>query len=219
MVFDTIEGEKKLRQGLQQLDIELSDENVLRLIQYIIEFHKWNKAYNLSAVRDPLEMIERHLLDSLALVPFLQEKSSAKYIIDVGTGGGLPGIPLSIVFPEIQFVLLDSNGKKTRFLFHIKTALGLINVTVENQRVEKYKPSKAFDIIISRAFASLNDMVKSTQHLLAVNGRFWAMKGIYPENELRDCEKHAIVESAISLDIPHQAGERHLLVMKSTAKS
>lgn len=208
--------EQALRQGLFDISLELSDQQVELLIAYLAEFDKWNKAYNLSAVRDPMEMVERHLLDSLVLAPLLAE-SNAQRIIDVGTGGGLPGIPLSIVFPDKQWVLLDSNGKKTRFLFQVKTSLKLSNVQVENTRVEAYQPNDLFDIVVSRAFASLEDMVTGTTHLLAEQGRFWAMKGIYPEKELRDCEKHAIVESAISLEVPNQDGERHLLILKPLA--
>lgn len=206
------------RQGLAEMNIELEEEKITQLLRYLVEFEKWNKAYNLSAIRDPLVMVERHLLDSLVLVPILQEKNNEdtiEHIIDVGTGGGLPGIPLSIVFPEINFVLLDSNGKKTRFLFHVKNLLGLTNVTIENCRVEQYRPIEKFDIIVSRAFASLLDMVIGTEHLLKQCGRFWAMKGVYPEKELRDCEKHAIVDTAITLSVPNQEGERHLLLLKA----
>lgn len=221
-MIDSKKCEKNLRSGLAEMNILLDDEKILHLMTYLSEFDKWNKAYNLSAIRQPLDMVERHLLDSLVLVPLLieaqkeavQSGKPIQHIIDVGTGGGLPGIPLSIVFPEIQFVLLDSNGKKTRFLFQVKTTLSLSNVTVENTRVEAYQPEQPFNIIISRAFASLNDMVTGTRHLLEDQGRFWAMKGVFPENELRDCEKHAIVDAVTALTIPNLEGERHLLVLK-----
>ncbi len=219
-MIDNQACEKKLRQGLMEMQIELNDDKINLLIRYLEAFTKWNKAYNLSAIRDPLSMVEKHLLDSLALVPLLEEYLLAKghdnpiNIIDVGTGGGLPGIPLSIVFPQINFVLLDSNGKKTRFLFQAKTQLKLANVAIENTRVENYRPTEPFSIVMSRAFASLLDMVTGTAHLLEEQGCFWAMKGVYPENELRDCEKHAIVDSFSKLTIPNLEGERHLLVLK-----
>lgn len=217
-MIDTYACERALRDGLDKLEIVLSDQQIALLIAYLAQFHKWNKAYNLSAIRDPLAMVERHLLDSLVLVPLFREHGvselDSQRIIDVGTGGGLPGIPLSIVFPDRQWVLLDSNGKKTRFLFQVKVALGLDNVQVENTRVERYQPDSLFDVVVSRAFASLEDMVTGSRHLLNEKGRFWAMKGIYPQKELRDCEKHAIVESAISLEVPDQEGERHLLILK-----
>ena len=220
------ECEKKLYAGLTAMDITLSPEKITRLMDYLVAFDKWNKAYNLSAVRDPLEMIERHLLDSLALLPYLesylQECNNASKerlrIIDVGTGGGLPGIPLAIACPEVDMVLLDSNGKKTRFLFQARLILGADNIVIENTRVENYQPEKAFDVVVSRAFASLHDMVTGTAHLLAEQGRFWAMKGLYPENELRDCKKHAIVESTHHLSIPGSEGERHLLVLAPVEK-
>jgi 16S rRNA (guanine527-N7)-methyltransferase len=212
--------EKKLRDGLVAMNIALSDDTIHRLMRYMQEFFKWNKAYNLSAIRDPQEMVQKHLLDSLVLVPLLQEaiqkmdNNLPNRIIDVGTGGGLPGIPLSIVFPDIEFVLLDSNGKKTRFLFQVKTQLALKNVDIQNKRVEHFQPEKKFAIVISRAFASLQDMVLGSRHLLEDDGRFWAMKGIYPQNELRDCQKHAIVDAVVPLHIPNLEGERHLLVLK-----
>jgi 16S rRNA (guanine527-N7)-methyltransferase len=221
-VIDEKKCEKKLRDGLTKMQIALDDKKILLLITYLSALVKWNKAYNLSAVRDPFDMVEKHLLDSLILVPYLERaiKISSegpslkiKRIIDVGTGGGLPGIPLAIVFPDIDTVLLDSNGKKTRFLFQVKTQLALNNVVIENTRVESYEPSALFDIVVSRAFASLYDMVMGTRHLLHREGRLWAMKGVYPENELRDCEKHAILEAFYPLEVPDIDGERHLLVL------
>lgn len=225
-MIDEIKCEEALRAGLAKMNIVISDKKIQQLLAYLAEFVKWNKAYNLSAIRDPLVMVEKHLLDSLVLVPFLEkevEKSIEKNqptierIIDIGTGGGLPGIPLAIVFPKIDFTLLDSNGKKTRFLFQVKTQLILNNVFIENTRVESYQPEKLFTIVMSRAFASLQDMVIGSRHLLDQKGCFWAMKGLYPENELRDCEKHAIVDSFYPLTVPNMDGERHLLVLTPVA--
>ena len=221
-MIDNIKCEKALRDGVAKMNIVISDKKIQLLMAYLSEFVKWNKAYNLSAIRDPLVMVEKHLLDSLVLVPFLEKEVKKpidkqqpliERIIDVGTGGGLPGIPLAIIFPEIDFTLLDSNGKKTRFLFQVKTQLALKNVTIENTRVESYQPEKCFSIVMSRAFASLQDMVVGSGHLLLEGGRFWAMKGVYPENELRDCEKHAIVDAFYPLTVPNMDGERHLLVL------
>ena len=221
-MIDNIKCEKALRDGVAKMNIVISDKKIQLLMAYLSEFVKWNKAYNLSSIRDPLVMVEKHLLDSLVLVPFLEKEIKKtidkqqpliERIIDVGTGGGLPGIPLAIIFPEIDFTLLDSNGKKTRFLFQVKTQLALKNVTIENTRVESYQPEKCFSIVMSRAFASLQDMVVGSGHLLLEGGRFWAMKGVYPENELRDCEKHAIVDAFYPLTVPNMDGERHLLVL------
>jgi 16S rRNA (guanine527-N7)-methyltransferase len=140
--------------------------------------------------------------------------------IDVGTGGGLPGIPLAIRFPQKHFTLLDSAGKKTRFLFQVKQELGLDNVSVENRRVEQFTPNPKFDGVISRAFASLPDMVESCAHLLNEGGRFWAMKGQIPVDELREIEASYILEHCHSLQVPGVEAQRCLLVMKPiTAQS
>lgn len=201
----------RLAKGCKRMDLELSECKLTQLIKYIELFAKWNKAYNLSAVRDVNLMIDRHLLDSLAVLPLIKGHN----LIDVGTGGGLPGIPLAICNPESQLTLLDSNGKKTRFLHQVKTDLGLENVTIINSRVESYQPEVLFDGVISRAFASLEDMVSGCHHMLAEGGRFWAMKGIYPEDELKPLEKHYIVANSFQLDIPGEPGERHLLEIEA----
>lgn len=191
------------------MDINLTDLQVSLLLDYIQLFHKWNKTYNLSAIRDIESQVDRHLLDSLSVVPYIE----ADNVIDVGTGGGLPGIPLAIMFPEKKFTLLDSAGKKTRFLFQVKTQLKLDNVQVENRRVESFQPERLFDAVISRAFASLKDMTDNCQHLLANDGVFYAMKGIYPTDELSEVEKNYKVSDSYPLQIPREDGERHLLVL------
>jgi len=201
--------------------VTLDDGQIEKLLAYVREFEKWNKAYNLSAVRDIRQMVARHLLDSLSVVPWFQGEKvsgnknfSATRVIDVGTGGGLPGIPLAIIFPEKQFTLLDSNGKKTRFLFHVKTLLGLTNVTVENRRVEEFQPEQKFEVVISRAFASLQDMTDGCAHMLAPGGIFLAMKGIFPQDELAPiAEKIELLES-VKLLVAETDGERHLLVLQ-----
>ncbi|MEN0037373.1 MAG: 16S rRNA (guanine(527)-N(7))-methyltransferase RsmG [Cellvibrio sp.] len=206
----------QLLRGATEMSVALDDGQIEKLLAYVREFEKWNKAYNLSAVRDIRQMVARHLLDSLSVVPWFQgeKKFSAARVIDVGTGGGLPGIPLAIMFPEKQFTLLDSNGKKTRFLFHVKTLLGLTNVTVENRRVEEFQPEQKFDAVISRAFASLQDMTDGCAHMLAPGGIFLAMKGIFPQDELAPiAEKIKLLES-VKLLVAETDGERHLLVLR-----
>lgn len=200
----------QLERGLAHMGIAASVEQQRQLVDYLLLFEKWNKAYNLSAVRDRELMVSRHLLDSLVVLPMLR----GKRFIDVGTGGGLPGIPLSIMKPDCSFTLLDSNGKKTRFLFQVKTELSLKNVTVENRRVESFAPAEPFDGVISRAFASLRDMVEGCQSLVGREGRFWALKGVYPESELSDLPKHYNVEACHPLDVPGCDGERHLLEIR-----
>jgi len=203
---------KKIVRGIEVLGLDVSDQKLDLLLEYLQLFHKWNRTYNLSAVRNPEEMVHRHLLDSLSVIPHINGKN----FIDVGTGGGLPGIPLAIMFPEKSFTLLDSNGKKTRFLFQVKTSLHLDNVTVENQRVEAFQPETKFCAVISRAFASIEDMVKGCHHLLSENGLFYAMKGQFPQDELSVLEKHYKVVDSFALTVPDSDGERHLIVLNNT---
>ena len=206
----------QLLRGATEMSVTLDDGQIEKLLAYVREFEKWNKAYNLSAVRDIRQMVARHLLDSLSVVPWFSANKnfSATRVIDVGTGGGLPGIPLAIMFPEKQFTLLDSNGKKTRFLFHVKTLLGLTNVTVENRRVEEFQPEQKFNAVISRAFASLQDMTEGCAHLLEDAGIFLAMKGLFPQDELAPiADKIKLIES-VKLLVAETDGERHLLILQ-----
>ncbi|MES2825037.1 MAG: 16S rRNA (guanine(527)-N(7))-methyltransferase RsmG [Pseudomonadota bacterium] len=199
------------------MSVNLEEAQVEKLLIYIREFEKWNKAYNLSAVRDLREMVKRHLLDSLSVVPYFQRtEHSTDRIIDVGTGGGLPGIPLAIVFPKKQFTLLDSNGKKTRFLFHIKTLLQLDNVIIENNRAENFNPLQKCNVIISRAFSSLHDMVENCGHLLVENGVFMAMKGLFPADEIKTIASKIKILETIKLNVAETDGERHLLILQTS---
>lgn len=205
---------QQLQQGAAAMSVNLTAAQNEKLLAYIGEFDKWNKAYNLSAVRDIRQMVARHLLDSLSVVPFIQNTGyNTERIIDVGTGGGLPGIPLAIMFPEKQFTLLDSNGKKTRFLFHVKTLLQLTNVTVENRRVEQFQPEQKFNAVISRAFASLQDMTEGCAHLLEQQGIYLAMKGLFPQDELTAIADTTVLTDTIKLNVAATDGERHLLVL------
>lgn len=199
----------QLQQGIDALGLTLASAVVDNLLQYLQEFARWNKAYNLSAVRNIDQMVSRHLLDSLAVLPHLP----AGRFIDVGTGGGLPGMVMAICRPEQPLTLLDSNGKKTRFLFHVKTQLGLDWVSVENCRVETHTPEQKYQGVVSRAFASLADMTYWCQHLLADGGRFYAMKGQYPEQELQAIANDYLLEDSIALAVPGEEGERHLLTL------
>jgi len=206
----------QLIRGATEMSVTLNDGQIEKLLSYVREFEKWNKAYNLSAVRDIRQMVARHLLDSLSVVPWFtgNKNYSATRVIDVGTGGGLPGIPLAIMFPEKQFTLLDSNGKKTRFLFQVKTLLGLTNVTVENRRVEEFQPEQKFSAVISRAFASLQDMTDGCTHLLDKDGIFLAMKGLFPQDELAPIADEISLIESVKLLVAETDGERHLLVLQ-----
>ena len=163
--------------GLKPLELTHLNEP---LLQYVTLLTKWNAAYNLTAIRNPEEMINKHLLDSLAIISWLRGQT----ILDVGTGPGLPGIPLALANPELQFTLLDSNGKKTRFLQEVKRQLELKNVEIVQFRVENYHPTSGFDTVMSRAFSSLDQMIFWTKHLIKKQGMWLAMKGRFPEAEL-----------------------------------
>ncbi|MDC1514312.1 16S rRNA (guanine(527)-N(7))-methyltransferase RsmG [Porticoccaceae bacterium] len=198
-----------LEAGMQQMGVEYSSEQRDMLLAYLQLLMTWNKAYNLTAIRDPGEMIKLHLLDSLAVLPHL----SGKRLIDVGTGAGLPGIPLAIMCPERDFTLLDSNGKKTRFLFQARCDLGLSNLKEINSRVESHRPEVPYDAVLSRAFTSVADMVNKCSHLLSPEGLFLAMKGKFPQSELSEVGKDYKVNASHTLQVPGVDGERHLIVI------
>lgn len=200
---------QELQRGSSLLGITLGEEQQKMLLRYIELLSKWNQAYNLTAVRDPAQMVSRHLLDSLAIA----EHCAGNRLLDVGTGAGLPGVPLAIIFPDKDFHLLDSNGKKTRFLFQVKTTLGLDNITVHHARVESFQTHELFDVVLSRAFASLLDMVSNCGHLLSNSGRFLAMKGSYPQRELQEIDNVCAVRSVDLLSVPGLAEQRHLVTM------
>ncbi|WP_238946757.1 16S rRNA (guanine(527)-N(7))-methyltransferase RsmG [Seongchinamella unica] len=198
----------QLARGCERLGVVSGEGSQRQLLAYLALMIKWNRAYNLTAVRDPQQMVTRHLLDSLSIAPYV----SGQRLIDVGTGGGLPGVPLSILFPDREFHLLDSNGKKTRFLFQVKTALGLDNMTVHQARVESFDQGP-FDAVLSRAFASLEDMVTGCQHLLAPGGHFFAMKGAYPEAEIAAVADRCQLQAVHPLEVPGLGEQRHLVDM------
>ena len=200
----------QLRAACLSLKHPITDEQITALGTYLELFIKWNKVYNLSAIRDLEGIIVKHLLDSLVVAPLIE----GQRFIDVGTGGGLPGIPLAICFPDRHFTLLDSAGKKTRFLFQVKQTLSLDNVQIENCRVETHQPETLYDGVISRAFASLKDMTDGCHHLIHENGVFWAMKGVFPDHELSEIEKHYKVENSFPLQVPGLNEQRCLVVLK-----
>ncbi|MBD2836949.1 16S rRNA (guanine(527)-N(7))-methyltransferase RsmG [Pseudomonas sp. JM0905a] len=204
----------ELSRGAQQLAVELTPETQEKLLAYLALLIKWNKAYNLTAVRNPDEMVSRHLLDSLSVVPFVG--ALGDNWLDVGSGGGMPGIPLAILFPERRFTLLDSNGKKTRFLTQVKLELKLANLEVVHSRVEAFTPAQPFSGIVSRAFSSLEDFSNWTRHLGDGETRWLAMKGLHPDDELQALPADFRVESAHQLEVPGCQGQRHLLILRRT---
>ena len=204
----------RLLAGLEAMGIEANDNQVTLLLAYLRMLERWNKAYNLTAVRDGFQMINLHLLDSLSLHHHLTESNN---IIDVGTGPGLPGIPLAVMNPDKNFTLLDSNGKKTRFIFQTINELKLSNAVEVNTRVELYRPQKRFDTIVTRAFSSLPDMLENCCHLASDQCYFMAMKGKNPESELSLIKKDYKVSDICRLTVPGVDGERHLVKIKNIA--
>ncbi|WP_422139381.1 16S rRNA (guanine(527)-N(7))-methyltransferase RsmG [Endozoicomonas sp. ALC020] len=205
---------ERICEGAVAQSLILADSQADLLTGYVELLAKWNKAYNLTAVRDPLEMVSRHIHDSLSIAPFME----GDHLMDVGSGPGLPGIPMAILNPEKHYTLLDSNGKKTRFMTQAKTELGLENITVANCRVESFEAVQPFDVIMSRAFSSLADMVNGSHHLIKAGGKFLAMKGLFPEQELVDLKQLrpeiSLLESH-ALDVPGCEAQRHLVILKA----
>lgn len=200
--------EQLLSKGLTELGVVATEGQQEQLLAYLGLMQKWNKAYNLTAIRDSQQMLVRHLLDSVAIVPHVNSDE----LIDVGSGGGLPGIPLAILFPEQAITTLDSNSKKTRFQNQVRIELGLNNLEVIHGRVEAVE-DRQFGQVISRAFASIVDMVTMSHALLAEKGVFLAMKGRYPDAELAELPPQYVLQQSYELQVPGLDEERHLLVL------
>ena len=198
-----------LDDGLAELELEqqLGDDQML--MAYVTELMNWNRVYNLTSVRKPADIVTRHVLDSLTLLPYLH----GDRILDIGTGAGLPGIPLAIACPEKQFVLLDSSSKKLRFVRQTLGILGLDNVTLEDARIEEYQPERLFDTITCRAFSDLPDFYRYAAHLCADGGKMLAMKGVYPMTEVECLEDKTLIDEIVALKVPGLDAERHLVIM------
>jgi 16S rRNA (guanine527-N7)-methyltransferase len=196
-----------LVEGIVALNLSVDEQKIDQLLAFIKLIEKWNKAYNLTAIKNKQELVRLHLLDSLTVIPYLD----GERIIDIGTGAGLPGIPLAICFPDKHFTLLDSNSKKTRFVQQVVLELKLANVQIVHSRSEDYQPEQMFDTVITRAFAELSDIVATTKHLLADNGKIIAMKGRCPESELA---KITAKKSVIPLQVPGVEAERNLVCIQ-----
>lgn len=200
----------QLAAGIAELGLDLPADGQTRLLAYLALLDKWNRVYNLTAVREPARMVSHHLLDSLAAVPFF----TGPAVLDVGSGGGLPGIPLAIARPDLQVTLIDSIAKKTAFLLQVKAELGLANLTVVTGRVEDFRSESGFDDITSRAFSDLREFVTLTRHLLKPGGRWLAMKGLYPNEELAALKDNARVSADHALVVPGLDASRHLIVLE-----
>lgn len=213
MTATTGQLQTRLAQGIAQLALDIPQAAQQKLIDYLQQLHKWNQAFNLSGIRHLDEMLNLHLLDSLALVPYVD----GQVIVDVGTGAGLPGFPLALCFPDKQFILIDSNSKKTRFIFQTAALLDVKNITVLHSRVEDYASQTQVDIVTSRAFASLADFANSCRHLLCKgsgsysHGRLLAMKGQYPLAEIEQLPADFRVSAVHPVTVPGVPAERHIL--------
>ena len=203
----------RLQAGLQALQLPLSADTQEQLLQFVQLLIKWNRVYNLTSVRKPDDIIVRHILDSLVVVPHLH----GRRVLDVGTGAGLPGIPLSLACPEREFVLLDSNNKKVRFVRQAIADLDLDNVTAEQMRVEDYRPAQLFDVVISRAYSSLAETYAQVERLLAPDGRLLAMKGVYPLAEMDVLKEAGLPVEVIPLRVPGLDAERNLVILKAAS--
>jgi len=204
---------KLWKQGLAALNCDITDNQLNQLKQYVKLLYRWNKTYNLTAIRDSRQMVPLHIFDSLAVAPYLQGATC----LDVGSGAGLPGIPLAIVQPHRLFTLLDTNGKKTRFMQQAIIQLRLKNCSVVQTRIENWRPDNKFHTIISRAFASLTDFIATSSFHLSDNGEMLAMKGLFPTNEVSSLSPPFIVEYSKTLRVPNVSAERCIIkIIKET---
>lgn len=212
--FDRNSLMRTVTDGVSALGLNCNEKQIIALIDYLALLSKWNVVYNLTAVRDPAQMVTQHLLDSMSAVPAF---AAAKNVLDVGAGGGLPGMVLAILRPDMQVSLIDTVHKKTAFLTQVKAELGLSNVTVHTARVEQLQLEKKFDVITSRAFAELADFVNWSGHLLEQGGHFIAMKGVYPQQEMARMPAGWGVREVRALLVPGMQAERHLIFIERTA--
>jgi len=202
---------QRLVQLIAQTDLTVTEQQIDQLVGYVAMLDKWNKAYNLTSVRDPYEMLVKHIMDSIVVSPHLE----GERFIDVGTGPGLPGIPLAIMNPDKQFTLLDSLGKRIRFIRQVIHELKINNVTPVQSRVEEFQPEIGFDAVLSRAFASMSDMVSWCHHLPASHGHFLALKGQFNQQEVTELPEWCSVTEVKSLQVPELEGERHLVILNA----
>ena len=206
---------EQIHAGAHELGLELSAESEEKLDTYLRLLAKWNRTYNLTAVRDESAMVSQHLLDSLAVLPSLNSNSkTVGSLADVGSGGGLPGIPLAIACPQIQVELIEASHKKASFLEQARIELKLDNVSVHCGRVEAFKPKELFDVVISRAFSNLADFVQLAAHLLAPEGRLLAMKGVHPQEEIEQLPSGWKLRQSVPLKVPKLNAQRDLVVIE-----
>lgn len=211
--FDRPALAQVLANGIKELQLDLNDQQQGQLLDYLALLFKWNSVYNLTSVRDPMQMMTHHVLDSLAAVPAF---ASARNVLDVGAGGGLPGMVLAISRPDMKVSMIDTVHKKTAFLTQVKAELELANVTIYTMRVEQLQAPQKFDVITSRAFADLSDFVNWSGHVLAEGGQFIALKGTAPPEEQERLPKEWKVTELRPIQVPGLQAERHLVFIQKT---
>jgi len=198
---------EELQRGIASLSLHCDEEMLSSLLAYIDLLKKWNSTYNLLGNNELASLVSRHILDSLTVAPYIE----GNLIVDIGAGAGLPGIPLAILNPGKKFVLIDSNGKKTRFMFQVKTQLGLDNIVIENCRIEHYESIQQIDMVIFRAFSTLEDALNMLQPIFSDECKLLAMKGHYPEDEIARLPNNFELSKSIKLDVPGSKSQRHLI--------
>jgi len=203
-----------LSQGVTEIGIEIDDQRKRAMLGYLSLLKRWNRVYNLTKVKSDADFVTRHLLDSLSVVPYLYGKK----IIDIGSGAGLPGIPVALARLDLEVTLLDSNAKRCRFLRQVQAQLKLQNVSIVQQRAEKFQPHEKFDSLLSRAFSSLSSFISCSGHLLADDGQLIAMKGQWPGEESVEMAAGFSIENVIKIYVPGLTEQRHLVVCKKTHK-
>ena len=213
IAVDAAELEEMLKSGAEELGVQLTERQVRQFMDYLGLLSKWGAVYSLTGILEPKKMVRQHLLDSLTVVPALKERSR---LADVGSGAGLPGIVLAVIYPDMEVYLIEATRKKSAFLSEVRAQLDLKNVRVITERVEKWQDEKGFDAIISRAFSDLARFAEVTEHLLADGGALYAMKGTLPEAEIVDLSARLKVKSVIRLKVPFMEAKRHLLVMEKS---
>jgi 16S rRNA (guanine527-N7)-methyltransferase len=204
--------EQRIAEGARTMGVAIDASAPARLARYLELIEKWNRVHNLTAVRDTTQMVVLHVLDSLSILPHV---AGCARILDVGTGPGLPGVPLAIASPDVHVTLLDSSHKKCAFLEQARIELALENVDIVCERIEQWKPAQLFDAVISRAFADLSDFVAQAQHAVAKTGRMIAMKGVYPFDEISRVPPTHKVEKVVELSVPQLDAKRHLVFLEA----
>lgn len=204
--------QSRLADGAAEMGIRIDEKQLQGLLSYLALLRRWNRVYNLTAVKSDTGILTRHLLDSLSVVPYLQGKK----VVDIGSGAGLPGVPVALACPEKQITLLDSNAKRCRFLRQVQAELNMQNVTVVQQRAEEYRPAEKFDNLVSRAFSNLQDFITCSKHLLAEGGQVLAMKGVWSGEEAAELPTGFIIKNVVKLTVPGLPEQRHLVICEQS---